>query len=143
MRVCKFGGSALRCAEDFRQVRALTEAEPDRRVIVPSAPGKRDRTDEKITDLLYACQSAAESGRGFGHLFDHIAARYREIAAGLGLPAPDGELRQIYTGLRRGEGPAWAASRGEWLCGRLLAAWLDLPFADAADVIAVSDQLGI
>ena len=140
MRVCKFGGSALRRADDFRRVKALTEAAPDRRVIVPSAPGKRDRTDEKITDLLYACQSAAESGRGFGHLFDRVAARYREIAAGLGLPAPDGDLRQIYIGLRRGEGPAWAASRGEWLCGRLLAAWLGAPFIDAADVIRFDEN---
>lgn len=135
VRVCKFGGSALSGGAAFRQARKTIEAEPDRRVIVPSAPGKRGPKDEKITDLLYACQSAAAAGGGFKHLFDRVADRYREIAGSVGLPAPDAALRQVYAGLRAGASPAWAASRGEWLCGLLLAEYLKLPFVDAAEVI--------
>ena len=140
MRVCKFGGAALRDGEAFQSVRSIVQAEPSRQVIVPSAPGKRDSRDEKITDLLYACQSAASDGRAFSHLFDRIASRYREIAAALGLPAPDEDLRQVYAGLREGASPAWAASRGEWLSGRLLGAYLGFPTLDAAQVIRFDGQ---
>lgn len=135
MLVCKFGGAALCDADAFRRVKKIVEAQPLRQVIVPSAPGRRDAKDEKITDLLYACQSAAEAGRGFSHLFDRAAGRYREIAARLGLPAPDDDLRAVFHGLREDATPAWAASRGEWLSGRLLAVYLGLPWIDAAEVI--------
>ena len=140
MRVCKFGGAALRDGEAFRAVRDIVRSEPARQVIVPSAPGKRGSRDEKITDLLYACQDAASNGRAFSHLFDRVASRYREIAAVLGLPAPDEDLRQVYAGLREGASPAWAASRGEWLCGRLLGAYLGFPVLDAAQVIRFDGQ---
>lgn len=135
MRVCKFGGAPLADGAAIRRMGAALAREPERRVLVPSAPGKREARDEKITDLLYACQAAAAAERPFGHLFDRVAERYREIAASLGLPAPDGDLRTVYGGLKAGADPAWAASRGEWLCARLLAAWLGWPFVDAAEVI--------
>ena len=135
MRVCKFGGASLCDAAAFRRVRKIVEQNGDRQIIVPSAPGKRNAEDEKITDLLYACQTAAADGRGFSHLFDRIAARYRQIAGDLGLPAPDEALRAVYGGIRQGASPAWAASRGEWLCARLLSAYLGLPMTDAAEVI--------
>jgi len=135
MRVCKFGGAPLAEGTAIRQMGRILALEPQRRVLVPSAPGKREPRDEKITDLLYACQAAAAAGRRFGHLFDRVAERYREIAASLGLPAPDGDLRAVYGGLKEGADPAWAASRGEWLCARLLAKYLDWPFVDAAEAI--------
>lgn len=135
MRVCKFGGAPLADGAAIRKMERILKREPERRVLVPSAPGKRDGRDEKITDLLYACQAAAAAGRNFGHLFDRVAERYREIAHALGLPPPDGDLRAVYAGLKDGRDAAWAASRGEWLCGRLLARYLDWPFVDAAEVI--------
>ena len=135
MRVCKFGGAPLADGAAIRKMERILKREPERRVLVPSAPGKRDGRDEKITDLLYACQAAAAAGRNFGHLFDRVAERYREIAHALGLPPPDSDLRAVYAGLKDGRDAAWAASRGEWLCGRLLARYLDWPFVDAAEVI--------
>ena len=135
MRVCKFGGAPLADGAAIRKMEQILKREPERRVLVPSAPGKRDGRDEKITDLLYACQAAAAAGRNFGHLFDRVAERYREIAHSLGLPPPDSDLRAVYAGLKDGRDAAWAASRGEWLCGRLLARYLDWPFVDAAEVI--------
>ena len=89
----------LRDAAGFARVRAIMGPGC---VAVASAPGRRDRHEEKVTDLLYACQSAAAAGREFGHLFDRVAERYRGIARGIGLPLPDGELRQIYRGLKAG-----------------------------------------
>ncbi len=135
MLVCKFGGSALRQAEDFRRARQIIEADPARRWIVPSAPGKRSAQDEKVTDLLYACQSAAAGGSAFLHIFDRVAQRMRALAAALALPDIDGMLRKVYETLRGGADAAYAASRGEYLCGYLLAAFLQLPFVDAAEVI--------
>ena len=135
MRVCKFGGAALRDGAAFRRVGQIVREEPARRIIVPSAPGKRDAEDEKITDLLYACHSAAADGRAFAHLFDRAAQRYRQIAGELGLPLPDGALRAVYQGLREGASAAWAASRGEWLSALLLSQYLKLPLVDAAEVI--------
>ena len=137
MRVCKFGGYALRDAAGFARVRAIMGPGC---VAVASAPGRRDRHEEKVTDLLYACQSAAAAGREFGHLFDRVAERYRGIARGIGLPLPDGELRQIYRGLKTGASPAWAASRGEWLCAHLLSDYLGLPFVEAAETIRFDRQ---
>lgn len=135
MRVCKFGGAPLSSAAGFEQVRRLIQEQPARRVIVPSAPGKRDAADEKVTDLLYACQGAAAAGRAFQHIFDRVAQRYRQIAREAGLPAPDDDLRAVYAGVKSGASAAWAASRGEWLCARMLSAYLNLPFVDAAEVI--------
>ncbi|MBQ9195847.1 MAG: aspartate kinase, partial [Clostridia bacterium] len=143
MRVCKFGGTALRDGKAFRAVREIVRSEPARQVIVASAPGKRDGRDEKVTDLLYACQDAACGGRAFSHLFDRVAGRCREIAAELGLPAPDDDLRQVYGGLREGCSPSWAASRGEWLSARLLGAYLGFPVIDAAQVIRFDSRGGL
>ena len=135
MLVCKFGGSSLSSAEQFKKVCAIVRGNPDRRLIVPSAPGKRTEKDEKITDLLYACQSAAADGRAFDALFARIAIRYEDIAAGMGAHAPTVWLEEVYAALKRGVSPMYAASRGEYLCARLLAQCLDMPFVDAAAVI--------
>jgi len=135
MRVCKFGGTSLCDAAAFRQAGAIVRAESDRRILVVSAPGRREPGDEKLTDLLYACQAAAAAGQPFGHLFDRAAGRFRQIAEQLGLPPPNDALRQVYQGLQAGAPAAWAASRGEWLCAGLFSQYLQLPLLDAAEVI--------
>lgn len=136
--VCKFGGSSLASAEQFRKVRAIVEADPARRIIVPSAPGKRDGKDAKITDLLYLCQHAASVDADFRPSFDQIVERYTEIERVLGLSLG---IREVLEALRaefaRGVSPDYAASRGEHLCARLLAAWLDAEFVEAAECIVI------
>ena len=84
MLTCKFGGSSLSCCENFQKAAAILAADSHRRCVVVSAPGRRNPQDEKLTDLLYACQSAAAQGRGFSALFDRVAGRYLEIAQGWG-----------------------------------------------------------
>lgn len=138
--VCKFGGTSLADAAQIRKVREIVEREPRRRFIVPSAPGKRIAQDRKVTDLLYLCHEHAKQGLGFDPVFEMIAERFRGIADELGVSADLAGLleetkRGIAAAAERGEGPDFAASRGEYLNGRLLADWLGATFVDAGELI--------
>ncbi len=141
MIVAKFGGSSLADAAQFRKVKDLVASNPERQYIVPSAPGKRGAGDDKITDLLYQCQALAHEGKAFRHVFERIAARYIEIAAELGLTLNlQEELGIIEQTIAGGASKDYAASRGEYLNGLLLAKYLEMPFVDAADVVRFSAQ---
>ena len=136
MIVAKFGGSSLADATQFRKVKNIVEMDPERKYIVPSAPGRRGPGDDKITDLLYAAHRAAAQGKAFHHLLERIQARYVEIAEELGVEMDfDGEFAAIAERLAAGASADYAASRGEYLNGKLLAKYLGFPFVDAKDVI--------
>ena len=95
-KVVKFGGSSLADAGQFEKVKAIITADPARRYVVPSAPGKRYSDDIKITDLLYTCQRLAETGKDFSEPLERIRSRYLEIAKELGLKYdPTDELDRI------------------------------------------------
>ena len=82
IKVVKFGGSSLADAEHFRQVASIVKADPTRRFVVPSAPGKRDKQDTKVTDLLYECYNlikARESREVIDAAYDRICDRYNSI----------------------------------------------------------------
>lgn len=86
MKVAKFGGTSLASAEQFRKVGQIVASDPQRRIIVVSAPGKRHKADIKVTDLLIAC---ADRQLAFGSAEEEVRAvaeRYADIARGLGLP---------------------------------------------------------
>ena len=136
IRVSKFGGSSLADAGQFAKVREILLSNPSRRYVVPSAPGKRAANDEKITDMLYECHRLARAGEDFSALFERIADRYRSIADSLSLDVPLEELfRTVRAGIENSERPDYAASRGEYLNGILLSAYLGWDFIDAADGI--------
>jgi len=138
IRVSKFGGSSVADAGQMRKVRAIVDAEPSRRFIVPSAPGKRNADDIKITDMLYRTNEAATAGESIDPLFDQIAARYREIAADLNLGADfnlEPELADVHDRIAAGAGADYAASRGEYLSGVILSKLLDRPLIDPATMI--------
>ena len=136
MIVCKFGGSSLADAKQFRKVKAIMDGDPQRKYIVPSAPGKRDAQDIKITDLLYACYDAAQAGRDPGEFLAQISIRYQEIADALGLKLDlKKEFALIRENLLANASRDYAASRGEYLNGKLMAEYLGFPFVDAKDVI--------
>lgn len=136
MIVAKFGGSSLADAAQFVKVRDIIRANSERKYIVPSAPGKRGAGDDKITDLLYACHSAAEKGKSFRHILERIQARYIEIAEELGIAADLSEEFSIMEqAIKEGASRDYAASRGEYLNGKLLAQYLEAPFVDAAEVV--------
>ena len=77
--VSKFGGTSLADATQFRKVRSIIEADKRRKIIVPSAPGKRVPSDAKLTDLLYLCQQSASVGTDFSQIFERICERFLEI----------------------------------------------------------------
>ena len=136
MLVAKFGGSSLADAKQFVKVKSILLADGDRRYVVPSAPGKRGPEDDKITDLLIACHTAAQSGKPFLHILERIQARYTDIAQELGISMPlADEFATIAKAISEGASLSYAASRGEYLNGMLLAAYIDYPFVDAARVI--------
>ena len=134
--VTKFGGSSLANDEQFRKVRSILELEPTRQYLVPSAPGKRFPSDEKVTDLLYLCNDLAAAGKPVDDQFVKIRERYLSIAQQLHLKVDiETALEEVYRGITGGKSRDWCASRGEYLCGLLIADYLGWRFVDAAEGI--------
>ncbi len=136
IKTVKFGGSSLADAAHFRRVADIVRADPARRYVVASAPGKRNPDDRKVTDLLYRCYEKARAREDICADFARIAGRYNEIIRGLGLDCDiSGELAYIYDGINRHTGRDFAASRGEYLSALILAKYLKYDFIDAESVI--------
>lgn len=135
-KVVKFGGSSLADAGQFRKVAAIVLGEESRRYVVPSAPGKRFKEDDKVTDLLLATYTAARAGEDWEPILDKIRARYDSIREELALSATlKHEFEEIEENLRSGCSQDYMASRGEYLNGILLAEYLGYQFVDASRVI--------
>lgn len=135
-KVAKFGGTSLADAAAFKRVAAIIAADPARRYIVASAPGKRFDGDEKVTDLLYRCHDLAAQGQDPAPVFAQISHRYEEIAAGLGIAFPlAGDLQIILQNTKAAPQRDYLASRGEYLNSKLLAAYLGFAFLDPAEGI--------
>lgn len=140
-KVVKFGGSSLASAEQFKKVGTIIHADENRRYVVPSAPGKRFPSDTKVTDMLYACYGAAEKGENFFDLLAQIQARYQEIIDGLNLDfSLEKDFEIIEKNFQDKAGVDYAASRGEYLNGKIMAAYLGFEFVDAAEVVRFNDD---
>lgn len=134
--VAKFGGSSLADATQLAKVKKIIEADPDRRYVVPSAPGKRTKSDSKVTDMLYGLYEAAAYGEDIHPVYKRIFERFTGIRDALGLSIRIEEhLEQVREDILAGESKDYAASRGEYLNGLLLADYLGYAFIDAAEVI--------
>ncbi len=132
-KVVKFGGSSLASAEQFKKVGVIIRADRERKFVVPSAPGKRSSDDTKVTDMLYACYELAEQGKDFSAQMQAIKDRYQEIIDGLELKLSlDKEFKGIEKNFKEKAGSDYAASRGEYLNGIIMAQYLGY---DAATVI--------
>ena len=135
-KVVKFGGSSLANAEQFQKVGDIIRSDESRRYVVPSAPGKRFDEDIKVTDMLYGCYYAASKGEDITEKLNAIKERYYEIIKGLGLSLSlEDEFKKIDEDFRAQAGIQYAASRGEFLNGKIMAAYLGYDFVDAASVI--------
>lgn len=135
-KIVKFGGSSLANAEQFQKVGEIIRSDESRRYVVPSAPGKRFDGDTKVTDLLYKCYNTAVEGEDFIPILQEIKGRYYEIIRGLNLDLSlEDEFAQIEADFKAQAGTDYAASRGEFLNGKVMAAYLGYEFVDAADVI--------
>lgn len=134
--VTKFGGSSLADATQFKKVKNIILSNNDRKLVIPSAPGKRNSKDFKITDLLYLCYGHIESGIPLDDVFNLLSTRYKTIVSDLNLDLDiDYYLSEIKNQIENGASKDYAASRGEYLNGIILANYLDFEFIDAKDVI--------
>ena len=123
-------------ARQFKKVGDIIRADKTRRFVIPSAPGKRNSKDTKVTDMLYECYAAASTGASYKKLLEAIKARYQEIIDGLDLNLNlDHEFATIEENFVKGIGKDYAASRGEYLNGIVMANYLGYEFIDAAEVI--------
>lgn len=135
-KVVKFGGSSLASAEQFKKVADIIHADLDRKYVIPSAPGKRFAEDIKVTDMLYDCYKAVEEEKPFEEKLVNIKARYDEIIKGLDLELSlDKEFEIIKKEFKEQAGSDYAASRGEYLNGIIMAGYLGYEFIDSATVI--------
>lgn len=135
-KVVKFGGSSLANAEQFKKVGEIIRADEGRKYVVPSAPGKRFNEDIKVTDMLYQCYALAQEGKEFDRELAAIKARYDEIISGLELELSlEEEFKIIKKNFQDLAGVDYAASRGEYLNGIVMANYLGYEFIDAAEYI--------
>lgn len=134
--VAKFGGSSLADSIHFKKVKNILESNPERKYVIPSAPGKRSSKDFKITDLLYLCHAHVKSGISLHDVFKLISERYNSIVDDLNLNLDlTSYLNIIKTDIENGASVDYTASRGEYLNGIILANYLNIDFIDAKDVI--------
>ncbi len=141
LKVLKFGGSSLADAEHFRLVKEIVKAEPERRYVVASAPGKRNKRDNKVTDLLYKCYDLIVAEEDYNEVFEEIISRYNNIISDLEL---DLDLTEVYSKIKmsllHNSGRDYIASRGEYLNAMILAKYLEFDFIDARKVIFFNED---
>jgi len=136
---CKFGGSSVASSEQIQKVRAIVDSDPERRFIVVSAPGKRHDGDQKVTDLLYLAHETAKAGLSPEDIISKIGARFQEIVEGLGVDLDiSSDLAEIQGKI--GSSRDYAASRGEYLNGKLMAGVLSATFVDPINHIFLDGQ---
>ena len=141
IKVVKFGGSSLASATQFAKVGNIIKADPERKFVVPSAPGKRNSKDTKVTDMLYACYDLAEAEKDFSKELKKIKERYEAIINGLHLTLSlDDEFETIEENFKKKAGSQYAASRGEYLNGIIMANYLGYDFVDSAEVIIFNED---
>ena len=142
MIVCKFGGSSVADASQIRKVQSILSGDERRQIAVVSAPGKRNKDDDKITDLLYQCNDLVRKGQSCRQVFNVIAKRFSEIARALGVEEKDfaEKLDEIRYQIDAGRGADYAASRGEYLSAYIISKFLKWEFIDAAEVIVINSD---
>ncbi len=141
VKVLKFGGSSLADAEQFKKVAAIIKAEPERRYVVASAPGKRYSDDIKVTDMLYDCYKLVKANQPIDDAFKLIEDRYNGIIKDLGIKLwLQPEFDRIKNAIVHHAGRDYIASRGEYLNSIVLANYLGYDFIDAEDGIFFKDN---
>ena len=144
VKVAKFGGSSVADAIQIKKIKDIVERDDGRKLIVVSAPGKRFEQDSKITDLLYSCIMHRDHNLPFDQLFQVIYDRYTAVAVSLSENLAGilkDEFEKIKNDLAQGADKDYIVSRGEYLNGKLIAAYLGYDFIDVSNVIKF-DQKG-
>ncbi len=134
LKVLKFGGSSLADSSQFAKVKKIVESDSSREVVIVSAPGKRCKEDNKITDLLYLIHAHIKYGVAYDGVLSMIKERYAEIKEGCGLAIDiEKEIDETFANVDKKTPVDFLASRGEYFSARLMAEYLGYSFVDAAD----------
>lgn len=141
MKTVKFGGSSLADSGQFEKVRDIILEEDDRAYVVVSAPGKRDSSDNKVTDLLTMVYELASHGISHDEVFSIVKDRFREIKSDLGLSVNLDEIfEEMEEALRVGTSKDYIISRGEHINAKLLADYIGGEFVDSKDMVRFNDK---
>lgn len=142
VKVVKFGGSSLADYKQFEKAADIINSDPDRRYVIPSAPGKRDDSDTKVTDMLIDLYETALRGDKLDIKISKIKKRFDEIISGLKLKgfSLDDEFEEIKSQLNNKPTCDYAASRGEYLNGLIMAEYLGYEFVDPKDIIFFNED---
>ncbi len=139
--VCKFGGTSVADAAQVRKIEAILRADPRRRFVVVSAPGRRSKEDKKVTDLLYLCHELAGADLPITEAFHLIRERFLGIAKELGVRADlQSRVREVEEGIQGKATRDWVASRGEYLAAILVADYLQARFVDMEKLIKIRED---
>lgn len=139
--VAKFGGSSLADSKQFAKVKDIIKSDSRRKYIIPSAPGKRDSKDHKVTDLLYMCYQLASHNLNFDEVYGIIEKRFQDICIELSLDIDINEnLLEIKKKIQSGASEDYVASRGEYLNAIVLSNYLGFEFVDAKDLIVFNNN---
>ena len=142
MKVVKFGGTSLSSACNFLRCKDIALAETDRKIIVVSAPGKRFKTDSKVTDLLFLATCYHQYGFDFTPVIKRVKKRFKEIVCGLDLAIDVDSEFDLYISSYLKDGNAhYLVSRGEYLASKIFAKLIGARFIDAKDLF-IMDRLG-
>ena len=121
LKITKFGGSSVANSAQFKKVKDIVLSDPSRRYVVVSAPGRRNSSDSKITDLLYLLDAHRQYHVDASNVFKLIKQRFMDIKNELGLKQPiEKELDAMYTNLNLMTQDE-IVSRGEYFCAKLMA----------------------
>ena len=132
--VAKFGGSSIATQERLQLIRNIVQANPRIKYVVVSAPGKAQKDDQKVTDLLLLAHQEASNNVPFVNTFAIIAEKFRTLVLGTSVTV-EAELEAIRQGIASGQSRDWVASRGEYLSAKIAATFLGFTFIDAAECI--------
>lgn len=145
--VCKFGGSSVASANQFRKIKAIVESDSTRKVIVVSAPGKKTSTETKLTDLLYSTYDLASKKLNFSAPWQLINERFLEICNELNISSKIKEdLNDLESQMLKSPEKLttdFIVSRGEFLCARIMAEYLGATFVDTYPMICFDDKYRI
>lgn len=120
----------------INSVKKIIDGDPQRKYVIVSAPGKRYSGDTKVTDLLYACHKELLENGSCKNGFAAVRARFVSLVKELNIPFEiDALLDETEAMIDREKSEDFTASRGEYLCARIVAEVLGATFIDAKDVI--------
>ncbi|WP_303857588.1 aspartate kinase [Aminicella lysinilytica] len=141
VKVAKFGGSSVADGIQLTKTKAIINADPDRKFVVVSAPGKRFESDNKITDLLYLCQTHMEQNIPYDQVFQVVTDRFAAVKMNLNIDVDlQTHFDAIHEQMKQETTSDYIASRGEYLSAVLVAAFMGYDFVDTAGLILFDNK---